>query len=76
MATHRRWCHRPQRAGQHHAGDDGERVGGTDLQRAVQGLPPIAGLTPDDVRVVNGGLLAIGGEEGLGFAVTGILAWK
>ncbi len=41
------------------------------ISNVLLGLPPIAGLTPDDVRVVNGGLLAIGGDEGLGFAATG-----
>ncbi len=31
----------------------------------------IAGLNPNDVQTIPGGLLAVGGEQGLGFAVTG-----
>ncbi len=31
----------------------------------------IAGLDPNDVQVIPGGLLAVGGEQGLGFAVSG-----
>ncbi|NND99399.1 MAG: peptidase, partial [Pirellulaceae bacterium] len=31
----------------------------------------ISGLSPNDIQVVSGGLLTIGGEQGLGLAVTG-----
>jgi hypothetical protein len=41
------------------------------IANAIQSQPPIAGLSPNDLQVISGGLLSIGGEEGLGFAVTG-----
>ncbi|MGI9471938.1 MAG: GEVED domain-containing protein, partial [Rubripirellula sp.] len=41
------------------------------VSNAIKSLPPIAGLSPNDLQVIPGGLLTVGGEEGLGFAVTG-----
>ena len=39
------------------------------VANGIQGLNPVAGLNPADVEVINGGILQIGGEEGLGLAV-------
>ncbi len=41
------------------------------ITNAIQGLPPIAGLPIGDVQPVDGGLVSIGGQDGLGIAVTG-----
>ena len=41
------------------------------INNAIQGLDAIAGLTRSDLRVIPGGILSIGGQEGLGIAVTG-----
>lgn len=42
------------------------------IVNAIQGVfPPIAGLNPDELQIIEGGLLTIGGQEGLGFEVTG-----
>ena len=39
------------------------------VANAIQGLNPVAGLNPADVEVLSGGVLQIGGDEGLGLAV-------
>ena len=39
------------------------------VANAIQGLNPVAGLNPAEVEVISGGVLQVGGEEGLGLAV-------
>ncbi len=39
------------------------------VANAIQGLSPVAGLDPAMVEVIDGGVLQVGGEEGLGLAV-------
>jgi hypothetical protein len=39
------------------------------VANAIQGLNPIAGLDPAMVEVISGGVLQVGGEDGLGLAV-------
>ncbi|MFK8112174.1 MAG: Ig-like domain-containing protein [Rubripirellula sp.] len=41
------------------------------VSNAIQSQLPIDGISQNDLRVINGGLLSIGGEEDLGLAVTG-----
>lgn len=41
------------------------------IANAIVGLPPIAGLPTSNVQPIAGGTVSIGGEAGLGIAVTG-----
>ena len=41
------------------------------IANAIQSLTPVSGLNPTDVEVISGGILQVGGEEGLGLAVDG-----
>ncbi|TWU47287.1 hypothetical protein Poly51_50860 [Rubripirellula tenax] len=41
------------------------------IANAIRALPPIAGLPLDDVNPVAGGLVTIGGQEGLGVSLVG-----
>ncbi|MEM1067637.1 MAG: Ig-like domain-containing protein [Planctomycetota bacterium] len=41
------------------------------IENAIQSSGEIAGLSPNDLQVIDGGILSVGGEEGLGLAVTG-----
>ena len=41
------------------------------IANAIQSLTPVSGLNPTDIEVISGGILQIGGEEGLGLAVDG-----
>ncbi len=41
------------------------------IANAMQSLTSVAGLNQDEITVINGGLLAVGGQEGLGLDVDG-----
>ncbi len=42
------------------------------VSNSILGLPPISGLKAEDIQVIPGGLLTVGGEKGLGFDVTSV----